>query len=85
MRLKIRKKFKWNNLALAFAIPFVGFCLVLLFGGYQPFAFDTTEHLREENTLVVRVADRLDEKILPYGRTFLFSIYFFTADVDKKP
>ena len=37
MRLRLRKKFKWNNLALAFAIPFFSFCLVLLIGGYQPF------------------------------------------------
>ncbi len=37
-------------------------------GGYQPFTFDITEYLKEENELAVRVTDRLDSQILPYGK-----------------
>ena len=37
-------------------------------GGYQPFTFDITEHLKEENTLLVRVEDHLSRCILPYGK-----------------
>ena len=37
-------------------------------GGYQPFSFEITEFLREENTVVIRVRDHLSEKILPYGK-----------------
>lgn len=37
-------------------------------GGYDPFEFDITEHLREKNVLAVRVSDRLSEQIYPYGK-----------------
>ena len=37
-------------------------------GGYDPFEFDITEHLKEENVLIVRVNDRLSEQIYPYGK-----------------
>ncbi len=37
-------------------------------GGYQPFSFDITEHLQEENTLVVRATDDLYNHVLPYGK-----------------
>ena len=37
-------------------------------GGYDPFCFDVTEYLTEENTLVIRVRDHLSRKILPYGK-----------------
>ena len=37
-------------------------------GGYQPFTFDITDHLQEENTLVVRVEDHLGDHVLPYGK-----------------
>lgn len=37
-------------------------------GGYEPFSFDITEALQEENTLVIRVIDRLSAQILPYGK-----------------
>jgi len=37
-------------------------------GGYQPFSFDITDHLQEENVLVVRVSDHLSKQILPYGK-----------------
>ena len=37
-------------------------------GGYAPFSFDITDHLQETNTLVVAVADNLQDKILPYGK-----------------
>ncbi|MBQ6946578.1 MAG: glycoside hydrolase family 2 [Clostridia bacterium] len=37
-------------------------------GGYIPFTFDITDYLKEENELAVRVTDRLDSKILPYGK-----------------
>ena len=37
-------------------------------GGYTPFTFDITDHLKEKNELAVRVSDRLDSKVLPYGK-----------------
>lgn len=37
-------------------------------GGYEHFSFDITDKLQENNTLVVRVWDKLSEKILPYGK-----------------
>lgn len=37
-------------------------------GGYDAFSFDITEYLTEENTLVLRVWDRLSEHIMPYGK-----------------
>lgn len=37
-------------------------------GGYEPFSFDITENLLQNNTLVVRVRDHLSDHILPYGK-----------------
>ncbi len=37
-------------------------------GGYDHFSFDITDKLKEKNTLVLRVWDKLSEKILPYGK-----------------
>ncbi len=37
-------------------------------GGYEAFCFDITDYLAENNILVVRVTDKLDNKILPYGK-----------------
>ncbi len=37
-------------------------------GGYIPFTLDITHALREQNELAVRVIDRLDSGILPYGK-----------------
>ena len=37
-------------------------------GGYNHFSFDITKHLKAENTLEVRVWDKLSEKELPYGK-----------------
>lgn len=37
-------------------------------GGYQPFYFDITDALKEENTLAVYVRDRLSTLVLPYGK-----------------
>ncbi len=37
MRLPEIKRFKWNYLALAFVIPFVGLLCIMLCGGYEPF------------------------------------------------
>ncbi len=37
-------------------------------GGYTPFTIDITEHLQPENELTVRVTDRLDSHVLPYGK-----------------
>ena len=37
-------------------------------GGYQAFTFEITDALERENTLLVRVRDRLSEHILPYGK-----------------
>ncbi len=37
-------------------------------GGYQPFTFDITSLLEEENTLTVTVHDSLSSHVLPYGK-----------------
>lgn len=37
-------------------------------GGYQPFCFDITSALEEENTLTVFVRDNLSSFVLPYGK-----------------
>ena len=37
-------------------------------GGYDPFSFDITEYLQENNVLDVRVVDRLPDTTLPYGK-----------------
>jgi len=37
-------------------------------GGYESFSFDITEALLEDNILEVKVTDRLDDHILPYGK-----------------
>ena len=37
-------------------------------GGYEPFSFEITAFLREENELTVRVWDRLESGVLPYGK-----------------
>ncbi len=37
-------------------------------GGYDPFSFDITDCLKEENTIEVKVRDELDKHILPYGK-----------------
>ncbi len=37
-------------------------------GGYTHFSFDITEVLEEVNDLIVRVEDKLDECIFPYGK-----------------
>lgn len=37
-------------------------------GGYDGFSFDITEHLIKNNTLIVKVSDNLNKKILPYGK-----------------
>ncbi len=37
-------------------------------GGYSPFTFDITEYLKEENELALRVTDRLDTGLFPYGK-----------------
>ena len=37
MRLSQKKNFRWNYLALAFAIPFVGMLFVMLISQYEPF------------------------------------------------
>lgn len=37
-------------------------------GGYDAFWFDITEFIEQQNTVVLRVSDRLDEHILPYGK-----------------
>ena len=37
-------------------------------GGYDAFCIDITNHLREENELVVRAADDLRSHVLPYGK-----------------
>ncbi len=37
-------------------------------GGYMPFTVDITDVLQEENTVVVRVIDRLEDHVLPYGK-----------------
>ncbi len=37
MKLPLRNRFRWNYLALAFAIPVVGMLIIMLIGQYQPF------------------------------------------------
>ncbi|MBQ2676737.1 MAG: glycoside hydrolase family 2 [Clostridia bacterium] len=37
-------------------------------GGYSHFEFDITDYLQSNNTLTVRVVDRLDEHVFPYGK-----------------
>ncbi|MBR2041747.1 MAG: glycoside hydrolase family 2 [Oscillospiraceae bacterium] len=37
-------------------------------GGYEHFSFDITETLSEENTLIIRVIDKMSSHILPYGK-----------------
>lgn len=37
-------------------------------GGYDPFSFDITEFLQNENTIAVVCKDNLDQKRLPYGK-----------------
>ncbi|MBQ5816240.1 MAG: glycoside hydrolase family 2, partial [Oscillospiraceae bacterium] len=37
-------------------------------GGYAPFSFDVTDALKEQNTLIVKVADELSKQVFPYGK-----------------
>lgn len=37
-------------------------------GGYLPFSFDITEHLKEKNVIEVKVEDTLNDFVLPYGK-----------------
>ncbi len=37
MKLPQIKRFQWNYLALAFAVPFIGLLSIMLCGGYEPF------------------------------------------------
>lgn len=37
-------------------------------GGYMPFSADITDVMQEENTVVVRVTDHLEDHVLPYGK-----------------
>jgi beta-galactosidase/beta-glucuronidase len=37
-------------------------------GGYRNFSFDVTDHVKDENTLVVLVRDELSSHVLPYGK-----------------
>ena len=37
-------------------------------GGYEAFSFDITDVLQEENTLIVKVTDRLEDHVFPYGK-----------------
>ena len=37
-------------------------------GGYIPFTLDITDYLKDENELAVRVTDRLDTLVFPYGK-----------------
>ena len=37
-------------------------------GGYDPFSFDITDCLQDENTVTVKVKDELDKHVLPYGK-----------------
>jgi len=37
-------------------------------GGYDPFSFDITEYLQDNNVLDVQVVDRLPDTTLPYGK-----------------
>ena len=37
-------------------------------GGYEPFCFDITDHIKEENEITVVAADALDSFVYPYGK-----------------
>ena len=37
-------------------------------GGYDPITMDITDHLENENVLVIQVTDDLDSAVLPYGK-----------------
>ena len=37
-------------------------------GGYIPFSFDVTDHLKDENEITVTVTDTLTKSALPYGK-----------------
>lgn len=37
-------------------------------GGYEAFTVDVTDVLQEENTVIVRVSDRLSDGVFPYGK-----------------
>lgn len=37
-------------------------------GGYEHFSADITEYLSADNTIIIKAYDRLDERILPYGK-----------------
>ena len=37
-------------------------------GGYEHFSFDITEFLLSENTLIIRVSDKMSSNVLPYGK-----------------
>ncbi len=37
-------------------------------GGYHPFSFEITQWLKQSNTLILKVWDRLSEHIFPYGK-----------------
>ncbi|MBQ9759736.1 MAG: glycoside hydrolase family 2 [Clostridia bacterium] len=37
-------------------------------GGYEPFSFDVTDVLADENTLEIFVTDELESRVLPYGK-----------------
>ncbi|MCI5045280.1 MAG: beta galactosidase jelly roll domain-containing protein, partial [Aquisalinus sp.] len=51
-------------------------------GGYVPFSFDVTKHLKDgENTLVVRVDNTLDDSTIPTARTDWWPYGGLTRDV----
>ncbi len=37
-------------------------------GGYDPFVFDITDYLAEQNTVVIQVTDQLHNAVYPYGK-----------------
>ncbi len=37
-------------------------------GGYDPFSFDITDIIKENNTLVVRAKNYLEDRVMPYGK-----------------
>jgi len=37
-------------------------------GGYEPFSFEVTHAIKDENTLVIRVEDHMSSHVLPYGK-----------------
>ncbi len=48
---------------------FINGCIVCNHkGGYDSFSADITEHLKENNTIIVRVFDDLSNHIMPYGK-----------------